>query len=66
MPARKVALPGGGFRVETPNRVHAKHTSKKNANAQVRLLNAIEHNPEFAAMIKSKGKGRSKLARPRD
>ena len=65
MPARKVALPGGGYRVETPNRVHAKRTSNKNADSQVRLLNAIEHNPEFAKMIRAKNKGKSKVAQPR-
>lgn len=55
MPAHKIALPRGGYQVVTPNSVHAKHTSKKNANAQVRLLNAIEHNPEFKMKLR-KGK----------
>jgi len=33
----------GGYRVRTPNAVHAKHTSLKKAKAQKRLLNAVEH-----------------------
>lgn len=33
----------GGYRVSTPNGVHAKHTTKKKAMAQERLLNAVEH-----------------------
>ena len=33
----------GGYQVRTPNHVHAKRTTKAKANAQVRLLNAIEH-----------------------
>jgi hypothetical protein len=37
----------GGYSVKTPNRIHAKRTSLKNAKAQERLLNAIEHNPDF-------------------
>jgi hypothetical protein len=47
MPAKAIALPGGGYKVRTPKGVHAKHTSKKNALAQVRLLNALEHDPDF-------------------
>lgn len=41
------ALPGGEYRVATPGGVKAKHTTKKKAMAQRRLLNAIEHNPDF-------------------
>lgn len=54
MPAHKIALPRGEYKVVTPNAVHAKHTSKKNADAQVRLLNAIEHNPEFKMKLRKK------------
>lgn len=39
----------GGFEVvntETQE-VHAKHTSLEKAKAQVRLLNAVKHNPRF-------------------
>jgi len=31
------------YRVRTPNKVHAKCTSKRNAERQARLLNAVEH-----------------------
>jgi hypothetical protein len=34
---------GGSYRVSTPNRVHAKHTTKAKAKSQERLLNAIDH-----------------------
>jgi hypothetical protein len=37
----------GGYQVSTPNQVHAKKTSLRNALAQKRLLNAIEHDPNF-------------------
>lgn len=43
MPAVKIRLPNGKFRVVTPNGIHAKETSEENANRQVRLLNAIDH-----------------------
>ena len=33
----------GGYSVRTPNMVHAKKTTKKKAEAQMRLLMAIEH-----------------------
>ena len=54
MPAYKIALPRGRYRVKTPNAVHAKSTSKKKAEAQVRLLNAIEHNPEFKMKLRKR------------
>lgn len=43
MPANITKLKNGKFRVETPNGVHAKHTTKKKAQAQQRLLNAVDH-----------------------
>jgi hypothetical protein len=43
MPAKVTKLRGGGSRVKTPNAVHAKRTTKKKAEAQQRLLNAIDH-----------------------
>ena len=45
---------GSGYLVRTPNMVHAKNTTKKKAKAQERLLNAIEHNPDFKPRKKSK------------
>jgi hypothetical protein len=33
----------GGYRVSTPHGVKAKHTTKEKAEAQKRLLNAVEH-----------------------
>jgi hypothetical protein len=43
MPVKVSKLPSGKYRVATPNEVHAKSTSKENAFAQERLLNAVEH-----------------------
>lgn len=43
MPATISKNPDGSFRVSTPNGVHAKHTSMRNAKKQKRLLNAIDH-----------------------
>ena len=42
MPA-KVKKKGKKYEVRTPNQVHAKGTTKEKAEAQRRLLNAIEH-----------------------
>lgn len=39
----KIKKVDGGYQVSTPNQVHAKHTTKKKAEAQERLLNAVEH-----------------------
>jgi hypothetical protein len=43
MPAKKRKLPSGKYQVSTPSEVHAKGTTKTKAEAQVRLLNAVEH-----------------------
>jgi hypothetical protein len=43
MPAKVTKTKGGKYQVETPNMVHAKGTTKAKAEAQQRLLNAIEH-----------------------
>ena len=42
MPA-KISKVSGGYKVKTPNAVHAKKTTKSKAMAQARLLNAIDH-----------------------
>lgn len=39
----KIRKVKGGYQVSTPNQVHAKKTSMKNAKSQERLLNAVEH-----------------------
>lgn len=39
----KITKVKGGYRVSTPGGVKAKHTTKKNAESQARLLRAIEH-----------------------
>lgn len=33
----------GGYRVSTPHGVKAKHTTRRKAKAQERLLNAVDH-----------------------
>lgn len=42
MPAT-IRKKGKKYEVRTPNAVHAKGTTKKKAEAQKRLLNAVEH-----------------------
>lgn len=61
MPVKKRKLPGGKVRVSTPGGVKAKATTPAKAAAQERLLNAIEHNPDFKSRSKS-GKSRKKPA----
>ena len=43
MPAKIKKNKRGGYTVSTPNGVHAKNTTKQNAEKQKRLLNAIDH-----------------------
>ncbi len=47
MPVTKTRLKSGKVRVSTPGGVKAKSTTLAKAKAQERLLNAIEHNPNF-------------------
>lgn len=55
----------GGYTVSSPHGVKGRNMTTKNAKSQVRLLQAIEHNPEFAKKIRvSKGRGGG-VAKPR-
>jgi hypothetical protein len=47
MPVKISKNKGGSYSVRTPNGIKAKHTTKAKAKAQERLLNAVEHNPDF-------------------
>lgn len=43
MPVKIKKTKGGKYRVSTPSGTKAKATTKKKAEAQKRLLNAVEH-----------------------
>lgn len=58
MPAKIRAIGGNKFSVSTPNAVHAKATTKKNAESQARLLNAIDHGFKPTGAIGGKRKRR--------
>ena len=46
MPIR-ITKTDGKYRVSTPGGTKAKHTTLRKAKAQQRLLNALEHNPDW-------------------
>lgn len=50
----KVTKVKGGYKVSTPHGTKAKKTTKKKAMKQKRLLNAIEHDPNFTPRKGSK------------
>jgi len=52
MPAKIRKLKGGKYSVRTPGGVKSKGTTKMKARKQQRLLNAVEHNPDFAAKVR--------------
>ena len=52
----KVTKKDGGYEVRSPSGVKAKRTSKKKAEAQARLLRAIEHDEDFVAKRKKRNK----------
>jgi hypothetical protein len=43
MPAKVYKKAQGTYQVRTPHGVHAKGTTKKKAEAQARLINAVDH-----------------------
>ena len=43
MPEKLTANPDGTYKVTGPHGVHAKNSTKANAEAQMRLLNAVDH-----------------------
>lgn len=45
-----------GFTVSTPNGAKGRNMTLENAKAQVRLLQAIEHNPKFKAVVVKRNK----------
>jgi len=63
MPAKIKKLPSGKYMVMTPNEVHAKSTTKEKAEAQARLLNAIEHGWKPSNTVKSAPKRAVKRVR---
>jgi len=48
----KIKKTDGDYSVTSPHGTKAAHTSKKKAEAQVRLLQALEHNPSFKVKVK--------------
>lgn len=54
MPVKISKNKGGSYRVATPNGVKSKGTTRAKAVKQERLLNAIEHNPEFREKMRSR------------
>ena len=43
----KITKTNKGYKVSSPSSIYAKGTTKTKAEKQRRLLNAIEHNPNF-------------------
>ena len=64
MPYTQTKEKGGGYTNTSPHGVKGRHMTKKNADAQLRLLRGIEHNSDFAKYVRGhKGKG-GRVARP--
>lgn len=58
MPYKKSKNKDGTYTVSSPTSTHAKHSTKKNAEAQIRLLQALEHDPTFVPRARKKKKAR--------
>lgn len=56
MPVHLTKLKNGKYKVTTPNGTRSKGTTKKKAEAQRRLLNAVEHTSWRPTGKKAKGK----------
>ena len=60
MPYGEKKVKGGySVRNKKTGRVLAKKTSKANADAQMRLLQGIEHNPKFAKKVRARARRKS-------
>jgi hypothetical protein len=64
MPYNEKKLPSGKYRVTGPSGVHAKGTTKKKADAQMRLLRGIEHGmvPKRARSVTHHSEAKDKRA----
>ena len=62
MPVKITSIGGGKYRVSTPNGVHAKSTSWKNAKKQEAIINAADAGHPFTGK-KKKGFGVGKSKR---
>lgn len=60
MPVKIKSVGKGRVQVRTPGGIKAKSTTPAKAQAQKRLLNAIEHNPDFKPRDAMKKKVMSK------
>ncbi len=60
MPVKLKSVGHGKVQVSTPSGVKAKATTPAKAKAQERLLNAIEHNPNFKPRKARKGRKRAR------
>ena len=56
MPAKVTKTSGGKYKVSTPSETHAKGTTKKKAESQKRLLDAVEHGWKPTVKPSKKGK----------
>lgn len=52
MPYRKIRKENGKYKVVSPHGVKGDNMSLANANKQIRLLQAIKHNPKFAKKMR--------------
>jgi hypothetical protein len=63
MPYKMSKNKKGGYTVKSPSGTRAKNTTKEKAKAQIRLLQAQEHDEEFAEKVKAKKKTSKKRAK---
>lgn len=54
MPYKTTKLKGGKVRVSSPSGVRAKSTTPAKAKKQIRLLNALEHDPGYREKLKAR------------
>jgi hypothetical protein len=54
MPYKTIKLKGGKVRVSSPSGVRAKFTTPTKAKKQIRLLNALEHDPSFRDKLRKR------------
>lgn len=65
MPYNTTKNKDGSYKTTSPHGVKGYHMTAPNAAAQKKLLQGLEHNPEFAKHIKAEHRSK-KIAKPRN
>ena len=56
MPVQIIPLGNGRYQVRTPNRIHARSTTRANADRQAKIINAADAGHPFTGKKRKRGR----------